>query len=72
MVICVQSLVRKKKLLVLFEDVQKKEMGSSSRVYLSEKEEVEMKESITLSPKKEEGVPLTIMGFPRKEDLACL
>ena len=31
---------------------------------LSEKEEVEMEESITIPPKIEEGVPLTINGDP--------
>ena len=49
---CVQSVVGKNKLLVLFEDGKKKEIGSCSLVYFSEKEEVEMEESITLSPKK--------------------
>ena len=39
---CVQSVVGKKKCLVLFENKQKKEIGSSSLVYLSEKEEVDM------------------------------
>ena len=48
---CVQSVVGKNKLLVLFEDGQKKEIGSCLLVYLSEKEEVEMEESITLFPK---------------------
>ena len=33
-------------------------------VYLSEKEEVEMEESITLSPEIEEFEPLTINGDP--------
>ena len=47
---CVQILVGKNKLLVLFEYGQKKEIGSCSLVYLSEKEEVDMEESITLSP----------------------
>ena len=61
---CVQSVVGKKKFLVLFEDGQKKEIGSSLLVYLSEKEEVEMEESISHLPKKEEGVFLTINGDP--------
>ena len=39
-------------------------LGSFLLVYLSEKEEVEMEESITLSPEIEEGVPLTIIGDP--------
>ena len=33
-------------------------------MYLSEKEEVEMEELITLFPEIEEGVPLTINGDP--------
>ena len=48
--------------LVLFEDGHKKEIGSCLLVYLSEKEEFEMEESITLFPEIEEGVPLTING----------
>ena len=47
---CVQRVVRKNNFLFLFEDGQKKDIGSCSLVYLSEKEEVEMEESITLSP----------------------
>ena len=43
-------MVGKNKFLFLFEDGQKKEMGSCLLVYLSEKEEVEMEESITLFP----------------------
>ena len=61
---CVQSVVGKKKSLVLFEDGQKKEIGSCSLVYLSEKEEVEMEESISYLPEKEEGVLLNINGDP--------
>ena len=57
-------MVGKNKLLVLFKDGKKKEIGSCSLVYLSEKEEVEMEESITLFPKIEEGGPLTINGDP--------
>ena len=52
MVVFVQRVVGKNELLVLFEDGQNKEIGSCSLVYLSEKEEVEMEESITLSPEK--------------------
>ena len=37
---CVQSVVGKKKLLVQFEDGQKKEISSSSLVFLSSKGEV--------------------------------
>ena len=51
MVGCVQSVVGKNKFLVRFKDGQKKEIGSCLLVYLSEKEEVEMEELITLSPK---------------------
>ena len=61
---CVHSVVGNNKFLVLFEHGQKKEMVSCSLVYLSEKEEVEMEELITLFPKIEEGVPLTINGDP--------
>ena len=47
---CVQSLVGKKKFPVLFEYGQKKEMGSSSIFYLSEKEEVKTEEPISHLP----------------------
>ena len=60
-------MVGKNKFLFLFEDGQKKEIGSCLLVYLSEKEEVEMEESVTLSPEIEEGVPLTINGDPDGE-----
>ena len=59
---CVQSVVGKNKFLVLFEDGQKKEIGSNLLVYLNEKEEVDMEESITLFPETEEVEPLTING----------
>ena len=61
---CVHSVVGNNKFLVLFEDSQKKEIGSCSLVYLSEKEEVDMEEPIPLFPEIEEGVPLTINGDP--------
>ena len=61
---CVQSVVVKNKFLVIFEDGQKKEIGSCSLVYLSEKEEVDMEEPIPLFPEIEEGVPLTTNGDP--------
>ena len=64
MVVCVQSVVGKNNFLVLFEDGQKKEIGSNSLVYLNEKEEVDMEESITPSPEIEEVKPLTINGDP--------
>ena len=47
---CVQIVVGKNKFLVLFEYGQKKEIGSCLLVYLSEIEEFEMEESITLFP----------------------
>ena len=61
---CAQSAVDKNKFLVLFEDGQKKEIGSCSLAYLNDKEEVEMEESITLFPEIEEGKPLTVNGDP--------
>ena len=63
-VVYVQNIVGKKKFLVLFKDVHNKYIGSFSLVYLSEKEEVEMEDSITLFPEIEEGIPLTINGDP--------
>ena len=51
-VVCVHSLVGKKKSLVQFEDGQKKEISSSSIVYLSSKEEVDMEEPISHLPPK--------------------
>ena len=64
MVGCVQSVVGKNIFLILFEDGQKKEIGSCSLVYLNEKEEVDMEDLITLFPEIEEGEPLTINGDP--------
>ena len=61
---CVQSVVGKNKFLVLFEDGQKKEIGSCPLVYLNEKEEVDMEEPITLFPEIKEVEPLTINGDP--------
>ena len=52
---CVHSVVGKKKFLVLFEYGQKKEISSSSLMFLSSKEEVEMDEPISHLPEKEEG-----------------
>ena len=49
---CVQSVVGKNNLLVLFEYGHKKYIGSCLLVYLNEKDEVEMEESITFSPEK--------------------
>ena len=61
---CVQSVVGKNIFLVLFKDGQQKQIGYCSLVYLNEKEEVEMEESITLFPEIEEGVLWTINGDP--------
>ena len=44
---CVKSVMREKKLLVQFEDGHKKEISSSSFVFLSLKEEVDMDEPIS-------------------------
>ena len=49
---CVQSVVGKKKFLIQFEDGQKKEISSSSLVFLSSKEEVDMDEPISHLPEK--------------------
>ena len=65
-------MVGKKKLLFIFKYGQKKEIGSCSLVYLSEKEEVDMEESISHLPEKEEGVLFTINGDPEVGNLACL
>ena len=62
--VCVQSVLFKKKFLVQFEDGHKKEISSSSLVCLSSKEEVEMDEPISHLPQKEEGGLLTINGDP--------
>ena len=53
---CVQDVVGKKRLLVQFRDGQKKEMSSSSLVFLSSKEEVEMDEPLSNSPEKITGL----------------
>ena len=47
---CIQSVVGKKNFLVEFEDGQKKEISSSSLMFLSSKEDVEMDEAISHSP----------------------
>ena len=61
---CVQIVVGKNNLLFIFKYGQNKEIGSCSLVYLSDKEEVEMEESISHLHEKEEGVLLTINGYP--------
>ena len=57
---CVHIVVGKNNFLVQFEDGQKKEISSSSLVFLSSKEEVDMDEPISHLPKKEQGEFLTI------------
>ena len=61
---CVHSVVEKKKFLVLFKYGNNKDICYPSLVYLSEKEEVDMEESISHLPEKEEGVLLTVNGDP--------
>ena len=63
-VIYVHSVMGKNKFLVQFEDGHKKEINSSSLVYFSSREEVEMEEPITPLPEKEQGGLLTINGGP--------
>ena len=62
MVGCVQSVVGKKKFLVQLEDGQNNDISSSSLVYLSLKEEIDMEELISNLPEKEQGELLTING----------
>ena len=52
MVGCVHSVLGKKKFFVLFKYRQKKEISSSSLVYVSSKEEVEIEEPISHLPEK--------------------
>ena len=61
---CVHSVVGKNKFLAHFKYVKKKEISSSSPVFLSSKEEVEMDETISNSPDKEKGGLLTIVADP--------
>ena len=49
---CVQNVVGKKRFLVQFGDGQKKDMSFVSLVFLSTKEEVNMDNPLTKSPKK--------------------
>ena len=51
MVGCVHSVVRKKKFLVQFKYGRKKDISYSLLVFLSSKEEVELDEPISHSPK---------------------
>ena len=64
MVVCVQAVVGKKRFLVQFEYGQKKEMSSCSLVFLCSKEEVDMDEPLSNSPKKEQSELLIIDGNP--------
>ena len=61
---CVQIVVGEKKFIFKFEDGQKKNISSSSLVFLRLKKEVDMDEAISHSPKKEQGEFLTIVGYP--------
>ena len=53
MVGCLHIVAGKKKFLIKFEDGQNKEMSSSSLIFLSFKEEVDMDEPISHLPEKE-------------------
>ena len=61
---CVHSVVGKKKFLFQFEDGQKKEISSSSLVFSSSKEEVDIDEAISHSPEKEQDEFFAIFGDP--------
>ena len=50
--VCVQAVTGKNNFLVQFEYGQKKEISSSSLLFLSSKEEVEMEEPLSHSAKK--------------------
>ena len=50
---CLHIVAGKKKFLIKFEDGQNKEMSSSSLIFLSFKEEVDMDEPISHLPEKE-------------------
>ena len=50
--LCVQDVAGKKKFLFQFEDGQKKEISSSSLVFLSSKEEVDMDDPLSHSTEK--------------------
>ena len=64
MVGCFQDVVGKKRLLVQFGDVQKKDMSYSLLVFLSSKDSVDMDEPPSNSPRKEQGEFLIIDGNP--------
>ena len=67
-VVCVNDVEGKNNFLVQLEDGQKKEISSSSLVFLSSKEEVDMDEPLSHSPKTEQGELLTIVGYPEVGD----
>ena len=52
MVVCVQYVVWKETLLVQFGDGHKKDMSSSSIVFLSSKEDIEMDQPLSNYPEK--------------------
>ena len=59
--VCVHSLVGKKKFLLKFEDGQNKVIGYSLLMFLSSKKEVDMDEPISHLPEKQQGKLLTII-----------
>ena len=61
---CFQSVVGENKFPVQLEYGQKKEISSSSLVFLSSKEEVEIDEPISHLPQKGKGEVLTVDGYP--------
>ena len=58
---CVQDVMVKQNLLVQFEYGQKKEISPSLIVLLITKEEVRMEQTLSHSPKKQQGALLTIV-----------
>ena len=60
----IQAVMGKKKFLVQFKDGLKKQMSSSSILFLSPKEEVDMDEAISHYTEKQIGEFLTIVGDP--------
>ena len=62
--VCVQSVVEEKNLLVQLKYGQKKLISASSLVFLSLKEEVDMNEPLSNYPEKEQGGLLTVVDDP--------
>ena len=60
--VCVQSVAGKNKLLVQFEDGQRKEMSYCSLHFLCSKEEVNMDKAIKNLPEKDKGEFSIIYG----------